>query len=126
MNEIDISSWLNSVTNMPEVWQTIISEALTNRHGTFTYHYENTRTKKDNEDKVIYTKPYTIDLKITIDTLGYGKEAEAEELIEKYNHETKQLKTIQAVVKEVSELLQNNDITVMEAFRRSLNQIEED
>ena len=66
---IDLSSWLNSVTNLPEVWEQIIDEALTNRHGEFTYHYEDTIIRKKEDTGLIsYTKPYTIDMTINIDT----------------------------------------------------------
>ena len=64
---IDLTEWLNAATNMPDVWRQLIDEALTNRHGDFTYNYHDTITrKKDGEP--IYVKDYTIDLKINIDT----------------------------------------------------------
>ena len=63
--EIDLSNWLNAVTNMVEVWQKIISEALTNRYGVFTYKYEDT-ISKEKDGELLYVKPYSIDLKISI------------------------------------------------------------
>ena len=72
---IDLSTWLNQTTNLPDVWDTIMSEVLTDRYGEFAYHYESSRTKKNDDGEIIYSKPYTIDLTINIDTV-YDDEAE--------------------------------------------------
>lgn len=73
--KIDLTNWLNSVTNFPEMWNQLIDEALTNRYGIFTYHYEDSRNfERDGE--LIYSKPFQIDLTITIDKTVQDEEAE--------------------------------------------------
>jgi len=63
--EIDLTSWLNMASNLPEVWQQIMTQLLDNRYGVFTYNYTDT-LNREKDGKLIYTKPYSIDLKISI------------------------------------------------------------
>ena len=72
---IDLTSWLNNVTNLPFVWENIIEECLTNRYGVFKYNYDGARTKKNEDGEIVYSKPYNIDLTITMDEIYTGDDA---------------------------------------------------
>ena len=63
--EIDLTNWLNSVSNLPEVWEKILNELLDNRYGVFTYNYEDAMVRETSDNSIL-AKPYSVKMRISI------------------------------------------------------------
>lgn len=113
---IDLTNWLNTATNLPQVWEQIIKEVLTNRTGEFTYTYNDSITckKEEDDDEPIYTKDYSIDLKINIDT-KYGTEEDLNEYLGLSEEQRKKLENTQEALELLADFFMDNDLD-MEAI----------
>ena len=113
---IDVTNWLNTATNLPQVWEQLIKEVLTNRTGEFTYTYNDSITckKEDDDDEPIYTKDYSIDLKINIDT-KYGTEEDLNEYLGLSEEQRKKLENTQEALELLADFFMDNDLD-MEAI----------
>ena len=114
---IELTNWLNTATNLPQVWEQIIKEVLTNRTGEFTYTYKDSITCKkeeDDDDEPIYTKDYSIDLKINIDT-KYGTEEDLNEYLGLSEEQRNKLENTQEALELLADFFMDNDLD-MEAI----------
>ena len=116
---IELTSWLNSVTNLPLLWQSIIEEVLTNRYGVFKYNYDGAKTKKNNEGEIIYSKPYNIDLTIIIDKTY--TDDEAIQINERAINQIHKCMLIHAILKVFDKNYMDNSLSLHIAIKEIMN-----
>ena len=107
---IDLTSWLNNVTNLPFVWESIIEECLTNRYGVFKYNYDGARTKKNEDGEIVYSKPYNIDLTITMDEVYTGDDAV--DLDDEVTNEIYKILLVQEIMKVLDGKYVNDELSL--------------
>ena len=117
--EIDLTSWLNSVSNLPDVWEKIMNELLDNRYGVFTYSYEDAMVRETSDNSIL-AKPYSIKMRIRIGS-ACPDEITPEEY-EKYYKELKELSDEQKDRWNKLNNLFNGNIDV-EAIKKGLDEL---
>ncbi|MBQ6220124.1 MAG: hypothetical protein IJH63_10305 [Methanobrevibacter sp.] len=120
--EIDLSNWLNAVTNLPSVWQQILSEVLTDRYGVFTYNYTDT-LNHTRDGEIIYSKPYSIDLKISIGRTINDIDGEVfTEILELSENQKERMTKIQNLVELFGEYINTGSID-LDKIKKGLDEL---
>lgn len=105
---IDLSTILDAGTNLPETWKTIVREILLQFDNEAEYHHTN----------IAGNRPYTVELKITID--DPVDDETYEELHEKAKVQEKQMDEITELMKSILNSTPENFAESLEEIRNNL------